>query len=412
MSKLSNLEANIELINLAKSISCLDEFTKQFNNLVLSGCLTNVFCATIDIIEKLNHDNNIYEKCMIISSKFNECLLFITFDKFIFNNVFEHILNNNINQDVLHEILVRYMFTYDSVYPTEFIDIIDLDKLYFVFINHSFRSISHKYEQIYLHFKNDKVDIDKYNDIIVDNIINRGNNDLVNLDIFNFTFEQHYKLNLYGCLYTKDTFHQTMIDNGFDYNVVKHILDTNPNYTPNIFIYNDVIKCYYGINIDKIFELLMSHGCFPQYINIVKYVIENSCFNISLESLNTHDLDDRDINRALKSLIDIVDVNPDDKNIYIPKYHENIVLPVKRYFNDNSYVNINIYLASIIDHEDENKMIKVRDFRDIVKQKYNHHVYIFSYAVYTHVDYINLTKYCTCMKTDNFIDYVLDKYSP
>ncbi len=405
---LSNLEANIALINLAISILCSNEFSKRFDDLVSSGCLTNVFCETIYTIANFYNGFDIYEKCMIISDKFNECyiMLFMTFDKYKFNNVFKHILNNNIKQDLLHILLVEYMYDNESVYPTEFIDVIDLDKLYFVFINYSFSSISHKYEQIYLHFKNNKVDIDKYNDIIVDNIINRGNNDLVNLDIFNFTFEQLYKLNLYGCLNTIDTLHQTMIENNFDYDVVKHILDTNPNYAPNIFIYNHVMIYK---NISKIFELLMSRGCFPQYINIVKYVIEYN-IDISLDTLNTDDLDDDIINCPLKLLINNVIINPDDKKIYIPKYREIVVLPVNRYFDDNSYVNINIFLASIVGHED--KIIKVKDFRDIVKLNHYYSTYINSNNVYRHVDDISFIKNYTYIKTDNFIDYVLDKYSP
>ncbi len=408
MSKISNLEANLELINLAKSINCLDEFSKRFDNLVSSGCLTNVFGATIDTIANLNCDNDIDKKCMIISDKFNECYIMYldTYSSCVID-IIEHISNKNIKQDVLHALLVGYMRS-EHIYPTKFVDIIDLDELYLMFIEKSRFTISYQYEQIYLHFKNNKVDIDKYNDIIVDNIIRKGDKDLVNLDIFCFTSEQHNKLNLYGCLNTIDTLHQIMMKNKFNYSVVKHIFDTNPNYTPDIFIYNDVMRYFYGDNIDKIFELLKFHDCIPQYINIVKYVIRYD-IDISLESLDTNYLGDYGINnRYLKSLINIVVINPDDKKIYIPKYHENIVLPVNKYFDDDDYVNNNSFLASIIGRD--NEIIKVNDFRDIVKQKYKH--YIYSLSVYTHVDSIYIIKDYTYIKTDNYIDYVLDKYSP
>ncbi len=398
---LSNLEANIKLINLAKSISCLDEFTKQFNNLVSSGCLTNVF---FDTIAKVNCD----EKCIIISNKFNECYIMyldICSDKF--DDIFKHISNENIKQDVLHTLLVRYMHKCEHIYPTKFVDIIDLDKLYLLFIEYSFCTISYEYEQIYLHFKNNKVDIDKYNDIIVDNIIRIGNKDLVNLDIFNFTSEQLDILNLCGCLNTIDALHKTMMNNKFDYNVVKHIFDTNPNYKPDICIYNDVMRYGTTKNISKIFELLKSHNCYPKYINIVKYVILYN-IDISLETLNIDDLDY--INYPLKLLIDNVVINPDDKNIYIPKYRENIVLPVNRYFDDDNYVNINIFLAFIVGHEDE--IIKVKDFRDIVKQKYDYRAYINYNNVNRHIINISFINFYTYIKIDNFIDYVLDKYSP
>ncbi len=407
MSKLSNLEANLELINLAKSISCLDEFTKQFNNLVSTGCLTNVFDATIYTIAKLKHDNNINEKCMIIHDKFNECyLMYLNMYSISVINLIEHISSKNIKQSVLHALLVRYMYISNNIYPTKFVDIVDLDKLYLMFIEYSCFTILHKYEQIYLHFKNNKVDIDKYNDIVVDNIIRRGNKSLVNLNIFNFTSEQLDKLNLYSCLNTRDTLHKAMIDNNFNYNVVKHIFDTNPDYTPNNFIYNDVIDYYFGKNIDKIFELLMSRGCYPKYINIVEYVVKYRV-DISLETFNT---DDNNINNSLKSLINNAVINPDDKKIYIPKYGKYIVLPVNRYFNDESYININIFLASIVGHEDE--IIKVKDFRDIVKREYGYCAYINSNNVNRHINDISFIKNCTHIKTNNFIDYVLDKYSP
>ncbi len=408
MSKLSNIEANLELINLAKSISCLDEFSDQFNILVSSGCLTSVFSATVDTIVFLDSVDNVYEKCMIISDKFNECYIIYSESCSDVEDMIKHILNKNIKQDVLQLLLVRFMYISNNIYPTEIINVIDHDKLYLMFIEYSFYTISHKYEQIYLYFKNNKVDIDKYNDIVVDNIICKGNNNLVNLDIFNFTSEQLYKLNLYECLNTRNALHQTMIDNKFDYNVVKHIFDTNHDYTPNSFIYDDVMVYCSSIKIRKICKLLMSHGCFPQYINIVKYVSRYS-IDISLETLNTDDLN-RNNYYKLKILINIVvaSVKPDDKKIYIPKYRNNIVLPVKRYFNDDSYVNINILLASIIGHEYDR--MKVKDFRDIVKQKYEH--YINSISVYMHIDYVYLMNDYTYIKTDNFIDHVLDKYLP
>ncbi len=408
MSKLSNLEANLELINLAKSISCLDEFTKQFNNLVSSGCLTNVFRATIDTIANSNSKDIYYdidEKCIIISNKFNECYVFLFTYHTKFPNISGHILNKNVEQNVLHKLLVMFMYCNHCIYPTKFIDFIDLDKLYLMFINRSRFALLYKHEQIYLHFKNSKVDIDKYNDIIVDNIIRIGDDNLVDLDIFNFTSEQLDILNLYGCLNTIDTIHQTMIDNNFDYDVVKHILDTNPDYTPNSLIYNYVIDYYCGKNVDKIFELLMSRGCYPKYINIVKYVIEHSA-NTSLE---TFDADCNNINVSLKSLINNAVVNPDDKKIHIPKYRNIVVLPVNRYFDDDSYVYVNIFLASIIGYK--NKTTKVKDFRDIAKQEYNHRTYIYSRTVYMHVDHVYLMNDYTYIKTDNFIDYVLDKYS-
>ncbi len=224
MSKISNLESNLELINLAKSISCLDEFTKQFNNLVSSGCLTNVFGATIYTIANIDYNDNFDyvdnndEKCMIISDKFNECYMMYLRTCCNNKNTYKHILNNNTKQYLLHEILVKYMYTHKSIYTTHFIDVIDLDKMYLMFIKYSRFTISYQYEQIYLYFKNNKVDIDKYNDIIVDNIIRKGDKDLVNLDIFNFTSEQLDILNLYGCLNTIDTLYKTMMDNCFDYN--------------------------------------------------------------------------------------------------------------------------------------------------------------------------------------------------
>ncbi len=403
---LSNLEANLELINLAKSISCLDEFTKQFNNLVSSGCLTNVFCETIYTIANFYNGYDIYEKCMIISDKFNECYIMYldTYSSCVID-IIEHISNKNIKQDVLHALLVGYMRS-EHIYPTKFVDIIDLDELYLLFIEYSFCTISYEYEQIYLHFKNNKVDIDKYNDIIVDNIIGKGNKDLVDLNIFNFTSEQLDILNLYGCLNTIDTIHQTMIDNNFDYDVVKHIFDTNPDYTPNSLIYNYVIDYYCGKNVDKIFELLMSRGCYPKYINIVKYVIEHSA-NTSLE---TFDADCNNINHSLKSLINNAVVNPDDKKIHIPKYRNIVVLPVNRYFDDDSLVNVNIFLASIIGHEDET--MKIKDFRDIAERKYKYCTYTCPHTVYMHIDHVYLMNDYTYIKTDNFIDYVLDKYSP
>ncbi len=408
MSKLSNLEANLELINLSKSISCLDEFTKQFNNLVSTGCLTNVFRATIYTIVNLNNNNN--EKCMIICDKFNDCYVIYSESCSDVEDMIKHILNKNIKQDVLHTLLVRYMYLCQSVYPTEFMNVIDHVKLYLMFIEYSFYTISHEYEQIYLHFKNNKVDINKYNDIVVDNIIRKSFNYItVNIDIFDFTSEQLYKLNLYKCLNTRNTLYQTMIDSKFNYNVVKHILDTNPNYTPDSFIHNDVMVYCSSNKIRKIFKLLMSYGCFPQYINIVKYVIRYS-IDMSLETLNIDDDDVHVGNRYLKLLIDNVVINPDDKMIYIPKYRNNIVLPVKRYFDDDSHVNINIFLASIVGHEDET--MRVKDFRDIVKRKYKHHTHIYSHTVYMHVDSIYLMNGYTYIKTDSFIDYVLDKYSP
>ncbi len=418
MSKISNLEANLELIYLAKSISCLDEFTKQFNKLVSSGCLTNVFGATIYTIAKLKHDNNISEKCMIICDKFNECyIIYLNTYSISVINLIEHISSKNIKQNVLHALLVRYMYTSNNIYSTKFVDIVDLDKLYLMFIEYSYITISHEYEQIYLYFKNNKVDIDKYNDIVVDNIISKGDKKLVDLNIFNFTPEQHNKLNPYGCLNTIDThtLRQIMIDNNFNYNVVKHILDTNPNYTLDTFIYDDVMEYCSSKNISKnisnIYESLLSRGCYSQYINIVKYAVKNNT-DISLYSLNTNYLDDYGVDDDLKLLINNVDAKPDDKKIYIPKYREDIVLPVKRYFNDDSYVNINIFLASIIGYEDE--MIKVKDFRDIVKHKYNDCVYIpfYDMLVYIHIDDIYTEFSRVHIKTNNFIDYVLDKYSP
>ncbi len=409
---ISNLEANIELVNLAKSITCLDEFTKQFNILVSSGCLTNVFSATIYTI--VNLDNNNDEKCIIISDKFNECyIMYLNIHSVGYNNIFKHISNKNIKQDVLHALLVNYMFNYYSVYPTKFINAIDLDKLYLMFIECYYFTISHKYEQIYLHFKNNKVYIDKYNDIIVDNIIRMGNERSVNLDIFNFTSEQLDKLNLYGCLNTIDTLHQTMIDNEFDYDVVKHIFDTNPDYTPNRSIYNDVMDHYYGIDyygihVDKIFELLMSRGCYPKYINIVKYVVEHRV-DISLETFNNKDLDDHKINYCLKYLINNVDINPYDKKIYIPKYRNNIVLPVGRYFDDDIYVNVNIFLASIVDNV--NKNMKIKDIKNIIKRKNSGRDYIKSKLKYIHIDDVPNNKNIH-IHIDNFIDYVLDKYLP
>ncbi len=411
---LSNLEANLELINLAESIACLDEFTKQFNILVSSGCLTNVFSATIYTIAKLEHNNNNNEKCMIISDKFNECyIMYLNTFSVGFDYIFKHISNKNIKQDVLHALLVSYMFNYYSVYSTEFINVIDLDleQLYLMFIECSHKTILHIFEKIYLHFKNNKVNIDKYNDIIVDNIICENNKKLVNLDIFNFTPEQLYKLNLYGYLNTIDTLHQTMIDNYFDYDVVKHILDTNPDYIPNSFIYNDIMDHCSSENISKIFELLKSCGCFPLYINIVKHIIWRGV-NISLETLNNEDFVDHNNDYRLKYLINNVDINPYDKYIYIPKYRNNIVLPVKRYFDDDIYVNINIFLASIIGHN--NEIIKVKDFRDIVKNKYYDcaHIPYFNALSYIHIDDILTVFSFAYIKTDNYIDYVLDKYSP
>ncbi len=405
---LSNLDANIELINLAKSVSCLDDFTNQFNILVSSGCLTNVLHVTVDTIAKFCKGYNIYEKCMVISDKFNECYLMLI-DSYGFSNIFRHILNKNVKQDLLHEIFVEFMYQCNHIYPTKFIDVIDLDKLYLMFIERSNFTISYSYDKIYLHFKNNKVDIDKYNDIIVDNIIRRGNiYKLVNLNIFNFTHEQLYKLNLYGRLNTRDILHQTMIDNKFCYDFVKHIFDNNPDYTPDILIYDDM-RFPHGDNFDKIFELLKSRDCFPRYINIVKYVIEFRV-DISLETLNIYDDDVHVGNRYLKSLIDNVVINPDDKMIYIPKYREHVVLPVKRYFDDESYVNINIFLASIIGHEYDR--MKVKDFRDIVKHEYNKQTYIYYCDVDRYIDCVYFMKDYTYIKTDNFIDYVLDKYSP
>ncbi len=207
-----------------------------------------------------------------------------------------------------------------------------------------------------------------------------------------------------------------MMDNCFDYNVVKHLFDTNPDYTPNVFIYNDVMRYSTTKNISKIFELLKSHNCYPKYINIVKYVIRYH-IDISLETLNTDDLDDDIINHSLKLLINNVVINPDDKKIYIPKYGEYIVLPVNRYFDDDDYVNINIFLASIIGIETvmihEDKIIRVKDFRNIAKQNYNNCTYINIYDIFTyiHTD-VRIANIYRYIKTDNFIDYVLDKYSP
>ncbi len=124
--------------------------------------------------------------------------------------------------------------------------------------------------------------------------------------------------------------------------------------------------------------------------------------------MNTRGLDNNYIIHALKLLIDIVDVKSDDKKIYIPKYRENVVLPVNRYFNDDSYVNINIFLASIIGYDNYNKMIKVKDFRDIMKHMYIGCVYIPLCDIQAHVG-IHFGR--IYIKTDNYIDYILDKYS-
>ncbi len=407
---LSNLEANLELIHLVKSIAHFNEFIKQFNILVSSSKLTCVFKLSFDTIVNFVHDVNIYAKCMIISDIYNECYIYLC-THFINNsnittNPFGYVLNKNIKQDVLHKLLVMFMYCNVCIYPTEFIDVIDLDKLYLMFINRSFNSISHKYEHIHLHFKNNKVDIDKYNDIIIDNIIRVSVNfKIVNLDIFNFTPEQLNKLKLYSHFNTIDNLHHTMMNNNFDYDVVKHIFDTNPDYTPNISIYNDVMRYCSRKNISIIFELLKSHGCIPQYINIVKYVIQCD-IDISLELLDTYHSND-----DLKLLINIVDVKPEDKMIYIPKYCENVVLPVERYFDDDSYVKMNIFLASIINNV--NETMKIKDIKNIMKQKNNRHVYINlkSRLKYIHINDVPDEKNIH-IHIDNFIDYVLDKYLP